>query len=56
MALTKRIDAMAEQERTPPEPGSAESLGLTKPVPPVSEKDPAAEIDEKGEPFDDNFA
>lgn len=39
-----------------PEPGSPEDLGLTKDDAPAEHKDDAEKIEDKGEPFDGNFA
>lgn len=46
---------MSTSPKTPAAPGSREDLGLDKDVPAAPEKD-AEQVEEKGEPFDGNFA
>ncbi|WP_162527284.1 hypothetical protein [Sphingomonas solaris] len=47
---------MTSDPKKPAEPGSPENLGLTKKDAPEKHDDDAKRIEEKGEPFDDNFA
>ena len=48
---------MTSDPKTPPEPGSPESLGLTRQDTPAEHaKTDEKDAEEKGEPFDGNFA